>query len=190
MSAPTDDLSTGRFSPRIPDGDDRHRLVCDTCGFINYQNPKVVVGAVCTWQDKYLLARRAIEPRVGYWTMPAGYMELGETTEAGAAREVWEEACATVEIDALLGVFSLPRIGQVHMIYRATLRIPDHDAGPESQETMLVSWEDIPWNDLAFPTVHWALKAHRQFLGKVGFAPIGVPDDALGSVFQVGTGLR
>lgn len=185
MSAPSDVLSPGRFSLQVPDGDDRERLICNTCGFINYENPKIVVGAVCTWQDHYLLVRRAIEPRIGYWTMPAGYMELGETTEAGAAREVWEEGCARVTVDALIGVFSLPRIGQVHMIYRAEMDSPDHAPGTESLETRLVRWEDIPWDDLAFPTVTWALKAHRGFAGQTGFGPVGVPPEALsGGVFR------
>lgn len=185
MSVPSDVVSPGRFTHQIPEGDDRQRLVCDTCGFINYENPKIVVGAVCTWQDKYLLVRRAIEPRVGFWTMPAGYMELGETTEAGAAREVWEEGCARVTVGALIGLFSLPRIGQVHMIYRAEMDIPDHAPGTESLETKLVDWEDIPWDELAFPTVVWALQAHRQFLGKSGFGPMGVPAEALsGGVFR------
>ncbi|TAN56951.1 MAG: NUDIX domain-containing protein, partial [Magnetospirillum sp.] len=103
----------------IPAGDDRERLVCGDCGFVLYDNPKIIVGAVCTWQDRYLLVRRAIEPRLGFWTMPIGYMELGETTEQGALREVWEEACARAEITGLLSVFSIPEISQVHMIYRA-----------------------------------------------------------------------
>ena len=104
-----------------PEGDDRERLVCGDCGFVVYENPKVIVGAVCTWEDKYLLCRRAIEPRVGFWTMPVGYMELHETTEQGALREVWEEARARAEIDALLAIYSIPEISQVHMIYRARM---------------------------------------------------------------------
>ena len=107
---------------RIPDGDDRERLVCPDCGFISYENPKVVVGSVALWDDTILMCRRAIPPRVGYWTLPAGYLETGETTEAGAVRGAWEEARAQIEIDTLLAVYNIPRISQVQMIYRAILR--------------------------------------------------------------------
>lgn len=170
------DRPAGPVTVRIPDGDDRPRRVCDDCGFVHYENPKVIVGAVCTWQDRYLLVRRAIEPRIGYWTMPAGYMELGETTDVGAAREVWEEARARVTIGPLLALYNLPRISQVHMIYRAEMLSGDHAPGQESLETALFAWEDIPWSDLAYPTVHWALQAHRAMRGQVGFAPLGIPE--------------
>ncbi|MGE4281154.1 MAG: NUDIX domain-containing protein [Magnetospirillum sp.] len=159
----------------IPEGDDRERLVCGDCGFVVYENPKVIVGAVCTWEDKYLLCRRAIEPRVGFWTMPVGYMELHETTEQGALREVWEEAHAKAEIDALLAIYSIPEISQVHMIYRARMLSPDFAAGPESLEVMLVPWDDIPWDDLAYPNVRWSLEYHRQMDGKTTFPPRGRP---------------
>ncbi len=109
------------FEKRIPDGDNRERLVCARCEFIHYQNPKIVAGAVCTWGDRILLAKRAIEPRKGFWTVPAGYMELGETTEQAAEREAREEACATIEIDRLLAMYSVARIGQVQIMYRARL---------------------------------------------------------------------
>src|SRR3990167_1761243 len=122
------------FEKRVPDGDNRERLVCGRCEFIHYQNPKVVAGAVCTWrddkgQDKILLAKRAIEPRKGFWTLPAGYMELGETTEQAARREALEEACATIEIDRLLAMYSVARIGQVQIMYRARLVNADVAAG-------------------------------------------------------------
>lgn len=171
------------FILRTPEGDDRLRKTCVDCGFIHYENPKVIVGAICTWQESpdapelFLMARRAIEPRLSYWTMPAGYMELNETTEAGAAREVWEEARARVEIDALLGLYNIPRINQVHLIYRARMRTAAHGAGPESMETALFTWDDLPWHDLAFPTVEWALKAHRALRGQTNFAPQGVPPE-------------
>lgn len=166
----------GPVSARIPDGDERPRLICEDCGFINYENPKIIVGAVVTHGDRYLLARRAIEPRKGYWTIPAGFMELDESAEAGAAREVLEETRATVSIDALLGIYSLTHINQVHLIYRAEMRTPEHAPGPESQEVRLVSWEDIPWEDLAFPSVTWALEAHRRRRGQSHFPPETAPE--------------
>lgn len=160
----------------IPDGDDRERLVCGDCGFVYYENPKVIVGAVCTWDDKYLLCRRGIEPRLGYWTMPVGYMELHETTEQGALREVWEEARANAVIDGLLAIYSIPEISQVHMIYRAPMVTGDFAAGPESLEVGLFAWEDIPWDDLAYPNVRWSLEYEREMRGRFGFAPRGRPD--------------
>jgi ADP-ribose pyrophosphatase YjhB (NUDIX family) len=158
------------FSRIVPDGDNRHRRVCDTCGFVDYDNPKVVVGAVCTWEDKILLCRRAIDPRTGYWTLPAGYLEAHESTSAGAAREAHEEANAVIEIASLLAVYSVPRISQVQVIYLARLVNPAVSAGPESLEVGLFRWDEIPWEDLAFPTVHWALHHFREVGGAVEFA--------------------
>jgi ADP-ribose pyrophosphatase YjhB (NUDIX family) len=158
------------FSMKVPAGDNRPRRVCDECGFVDYVNPKVVVGAVCTWGDKVLLCRRAIEPRRGYWTMPAGFLEEKEATEDGARREAWEEARAELDIDGLLGVYSVARISQVHIIYRARLRSPDVSAGEESLEVRLFAWEEIPWDDLAFPSVHWSLQHYRDSLGQATFA--------------------
>lgn len=146
----------------IPEGDTRPRLVCPDCGYIAYENPKVVVGAVCTWGDRILLCRRDIEPRRAYWTIPAGFMELGESMAAGAAREVMEEACAHVEIGRLIGIYEIPRISQVHVFYRARLTAPHFAAGEESQEVLLFSWDDLPWDDLAFPSVVWALENARR----------------------------
>ncbi|MCA8931950.1 MAG: NUDIX hydrolase [Rhodospirillaceae bacterium] len=143
---------------QVPEGDDRPRLVCPDCGFIAYENPKVVVGSVAAWQGRVLLCRRAIEPRTGFWTLPAGYLELNETSEAGALREAWEEARARLELEGLLAVYNIPRISQVQLIYRARLLAPDVSAGPESREVGLFAWEDVPWDELAFPTVHWALR--------------------------------
>ena len=145
------------FEKRVPEGDSRERLVCGRCEFIHYQNPKVVAGAVCTWNDKILFAKRAIEPRKGFWTLPAGYMELGETTEQAAQREAKEEACADIEIDRLLAMYSVARIGQVQIMYRARLLNENISAGVESEEVALVDWKDIPWDQLAFPTMVWAL---------------------------------
>ena len=145
------------FIRAVPDGDDRERLVCPDCGFVDYENPKVVVGSVVRWEDRILLCRRAIPPRIGFWTLPAGYMEVNESAADGAAREAWEEACAKIEIEAVLAVYSIPRISQVQVIYRARLLSPEIAAGPESEEVGLFGWDEIPWDDLAFPSVRWAL---------------------------------
>jgi len=153
------------FSRRTPDGDNRERLVCDSCGFVSYENPKVVVGSVCTWGDRILLCKRAIQPRRGFWTLPAGYLEVREATTDGAAREAYEEALAHIEIDALLAVYNIPRISQVQVIYRARLVSPDVAAVPESQEVGLFTWDEIPWDDLAFPSVRWALGHFREVKG-------------------------
>lgn len=168
-----------RFEQIIPDGDDRNRSVCTACGFVNYQNPKVVVGSIATWDKKILLCKRAIEPRKGYWTLPAGYLELGETAEDGAVREAWEEARARLRIERLLAVYSVPRISQVQLMYRAALESPEFSPGPESAEVTLASWDDIPWADIAFPTVGWALRHYREVLGKTDFPPFSNPVEGL-----------
>ncbi|MDX6750242.1 NUDIX hydrolase [Geminicoccaceae bacterium 1502E] len=152
----------------IPPDDERERFVCGSCGAIHYHNPKIVVGAVCTWRDRLLLCRRAIEPRSGFWTIPAGYMELGETAEEGAAREAWEEARARIAIEELLAVYSVKRIDQVQLLYRARLLDPEVAAGPESREVRLVGWNEIPWETLAFPTVHWALRRAGELRHSAG----------------------
>ncbi|NKB55224.1 MAG: NUDIX domain-containing protein [Alphaproteobacteria bacterium] len=154
----------------IPDGDNRPRLVCPECAFIKYDNPLVVVGAVVTWEDRILLCRRAIEPRSGFWTIPAGYLELNESPEEGAVRETKEEACADIEIDSLLAVYNITRISQVQLIYRATLRSPAVAPGEESEEVGLYEWDSIPWDDIAFPSVHWALNHHRNVRDQPVFA--------------------
>jgi ADP-ribose pyrophosphatase YjhB (NUDIX family) len=167
------------FVRRIPEGDNRERSVCADCGHIDYENPKVVVGSVIVSDDAILMCRRAIEPRKGYWTLPAGYLELGETLEEGAAREALEEATATIAIDGILGVFSIARIGQVQVIFRARFAdgAPRYAAGQESLEVGLFTWDRIPWDSIAFPSVHWALNAWRHGgVGQLG-APAGNPDD-------------
>ena len=151
----------------VPAGDTHERLVCPDCGYIEYENPKIVAGAVCVWEDKILLCRRAIEPRLGHWTIPAGFMETGESISQGAVREIWEEACARVEIGDLLGVYEIPRISQIYMIYRARLTAPDFAPTHESSDVALFAWEDIPWDDLAFPSVTWALHQFREGTGPV-----------------------
>ena len=132
-------------------------------------------ACVCTWQDRILLAKRAIEPRKGSWTLPAGYMELGETTEQAAQREALEEACATIEIDRLLAMYSVARIGQVQIMYRAKLVTPDIACGVESEEVALVDWADIPWDQLAFPTVVWALAHFHESRDKSDFSTYSNP---------------
>jgi ADP-ribose pyrophosphatase YjhB (NUDIX family) len=171
---------------RVPSGDDRPRHVCPACGVVHYQNPKVVVGSVCTLGERLLLCRRAIDPRRGFWTIPAGYLELGETAEAGALREAWEEARARIELEGLLAVYSVERIGQVQLLYRARLLNEDVAAGPESLEVRLLGWGEIPWAELAFPTVHWILEhagAVREQIGPlvtVGNPNACQPDAILG----------
>jgi len=152
----------GSFRHSVPAGDNRARLVCTDCGYVRYDNPKIVVGSVCGWEDRILMCRRAIEPSLGFWTLPAGYLELNETTESGAAREAWEEARARIEIERLLAVYNIPRISQVQLFYRARLASPEIAAGPESTEVALYRWEEIPWGELAFPSVRWALDHDRE----------------------------
>lgn len=172
----TDDRGPS-FARRIPAGDDRERNVCTRCGFVAYENPKIVTGSVATDETgRVLLCKRAIEPRKGFWTLPAGYMELGETVEQAARREAWEEARAELELDQVLAIYSVPRISQVQVMYRARLLNPGTiGAGPESEEVELVTWGDIPWTDLAFPTVYWALRQHREVIGRATFPPFGNP---------------
>jgi ADP-ribose pyrophosphatase YjhB (NUDIX family) len=163
------------FSRRLPPGDSLPRRVCDHCGFIDYVNPRLVVGAVATWGERLLLCRRAIEPRRGYWTVPAGFLEQGETCAQGAAREAREEAGADLAVGALLGLYDVARIGQVHLFYRATLRNAHIQAGAESLEVALMTWDELPWSELAFPTVQWALHAFDAVRGQEVFAPHGNP---------------
>jgi len=170
------------FVRRVPEGDDRERMICADCGHIAYENPKIVVGAVVAQDGAILMCRRAIEPRRGAWTLPAGYMEMHETLEEGAAREAWEEARARIIVDGVLGMFSISRIGQVHVIFRA--RFADEEGndgpprfapGPESLDVQLMPFEQIPWDEIAFPTVRWALDAWRAQGGGALGAPVGNP---------------
>lgn len=161
-----------RFSYHIPEGDTHERAVCDNCGYVAYENPKVVVGSVVVHAGQVLLCRRAIEPRRGYWTLPAGYLELKETVEEGAQREALEEAQARIALDGILAVFSISRIGQVQIIFRARFDGPPVFApGVESLEARLFDWKDVPWTELAFPSVHWSLHAWRA----AGDRRLGVP---------------
>jgi ADP-ribose pyrophosphatase YjhB (NUDIX family) len=168
------------FVRRVPTGDDRERLVCDACGFVQYENPKVVVGSVCTWQGKVLLCRRAIHPRRGFWTLPAGYLELHETTGDGALREAWEEARAKIELEGVLAVYTITRLSQVQVIYRARLASPEIAAGPESAAVALFEWADIPWSELAFPSVRWALAHYRDAVDRASLAARSNPPGEFG----------
>jgi ADP-ribose pyrophosphatase YjhB (NUDIX family) len=142
---------------RIPDGDDRQRHVCTQCSTIHYLNPRVIVGCLPVSGDRVLLCRRAISPRHGFWTLPAGFLENGETTLQGAERETWEEAHAKVEKAVLYRIFDLPHIDQIYMFYRADLLDDSFGPGLESLEVKLFLEAEIPWHELAFPVVHEAL---------------------------------
>ena len=142
----------------VPIGDNRPRHICDACGTVHYQNPKVVAGCIASWEDRILLCRRAIEPRRGLWTVPAGFMENGETTYQAALRETIEEANARVAVDDLYVTVNLPHINQVYMLFRGRLLDLDFAPGEESLEVELMSEGDIPWGQMAFPTVSEALR--------------------------------
>ncbi len=146
---------------RVPDGDDRRRYVCRACGTVHYSNPKMVVGTIPVFEDRILLCKRAIEPRCGLWTLPAGFMENEETLEEGARRETREEAGAELNGLSPFALFSLPFVSQVYLMFRAWLSSPSFAAGHESLEVKLVSEEDIPWEEIAFPVIEETL---RRFL--------------------------
>ena len=162
---------------RVPDdGDTRERAVCPACGTIHYVNPLLVVGTVPYLGDQVLLCKRAIEPRYGKWTLPAGFMELGETMAQGAARETVEEAGAEVEMGAFFSAMSIPRVGQVHVFYLARLLHDRFDPGHESLEARLFTEGDLPWDELAFTTVRETLKrffADRR-LGQFGLHDVDI----------------
>lgn len=154
----------GTLIRRIPEGEHLWRDVCSACHMVHYENPKVVAGCIPECEEKVLLCRRAIEPRLGFWTFPAGFMELGESTEEAACRETLEEAKARVTIESLFAMYSLPHVGQVYVVYRGTLHNRDFGAGDESLEVKLLSPEDIPWEDLAFPVIRETLKRYTEDL--------------------------
>lgn len=154
---------------KIPAGDSRPRHVCESCNTIHYQNPNIVAGCIPVWEDRILLCRRAIEPRHGLWTLPAGFMENGESTEQAAARETMEEACAEVDGLSLYGVFSIPQINQVYMMFRAKLTNGNFQPGPESLDVMLFDEKDIPWDKLAFPVVKLTLERYFNDLRSDSF---------------------
>lgn len=166
------DPSKGPRIKKIPDGDSKERLVCPECDHIEYQNPKIVNVVVATYGDKFLFCKRNISPRKGYWTLPGGYMELGETLREGAAREAVEESGATVKPDALLAIYQPPSKSEVIMIFRGEMTSAEMKAGIESQEVKLFTWDEIPWNELAFPFLKDALMAYKNAKGKTDFAPV------------------
>lgn len=143
----------------VPPGDTLPRHVCTRCAAVHYQNPRMVVGCIAEWEGRILLCRRAIEPRYGLWTLPAGFMENNETTAAAAARETLEEACAEVEIERLFALVDIPHIHQVHMFYTARLRGGRFGAGSESLESRLFAENEVPWQEMAFRSVTFALTA-------------------------------
>lgn len=166
-----------RVEQKIPERETLLRAVCPECQTIHYQNPKIVAGCIPEWKGKVLLCRRAIEPRLGLWTFPAGFMELGESTEEAAARETLEEAKARVEVQTLYALFSLPHVSQVYVVYRALLQDLDYGPGEESLEVQLMPIEDIPWDQLAFPVIKETLhryasdRQHTQVQAHFGVIP-------------------
>lgn len=155
----------------VPPDDNRPRYVCSQCGTIHYQNPKMVIGSIPVWdrdgETRVLLCKRAIEPRYGYWTLPAGFMENSETTSEAALRETFEEAGARIELHDLFSLLNVPHVHQVHLFYRATLLDLDYQAGTESLEVELFSESEIPWNDIAFPTVSHTLRYFFADLARI-----------------------
>jgi ADP-ribose pyrophosphatase YjhB (NUDIX family) len=162
----------------IPAGDNRSRFVCQNCGEIHYSNPKIVAGCLPVWQDKVLLAKRSIEPRLGYWNVPSGYLENGETVEEGALREVWEEAKARPKITGLHAIYSIPHINQIYIHFLAALAAPEYGVGEESLEVALFTEEEIPWDQIAFTSSAFTLRRyfkdrkegkHQVHLGKLDY---------------------
>lgn len=174
----------------VPEGDDKPRHVCGDCDTIFYQNPKNVVGTVPVYENKVLLCKRAIEPRLGKWTLPAGFMENGETSLEGAVRETFEEAGARVRIaeDSLYTLFNLPRINQVYLFFRVELEDLDFEAGAESLEVGLFEEKDIPWSEIAFPVVKSTLQHLFQDLQSRHF-PVRMFDVIHGDDRQIDTNL-
>ena len=151
-----------QVTEKIPEGDDRPRHVCEACATVHYQNPKIVAGCIPLWENRLLLCRRAIEPRHGLWTLPAGFMENGETTQDAARRETREEACARVDVGDLYCYLNIPRISQVYVIFLARLLDRDFSAGEESLEVELFHEADIPWEKIAFPAIEIALRHYFE----------------------------
>ena len=166
----------GTTTYRVPADDNRERAVCDTCGEIHYENPINVVGTVPVWGQQVLLCRRAIEPRRGLWTLPAGFMELGESTEEGARRETDEEAGARIEMQGLYTVINVVPVGQVHFFYRARLLDIQFDPGPETLEAQLFAEHEVPWDQIAFRTVRETLQHYFADRAAGGHYPLHVGD--------------
>jgi ADP-ribose pyrophosphatase YjhB (NUDIX family) len=180
---------------KIPEGDHLPRYVCVSCDTVHYQNPKVIVGCVPEWEDgRVLMCRRAIQPRLGRWTFPAGFLELNETTGEGAARETREESQAEVEIGDLFTVINIPYVSQLYMIHRGRMKTPHHGATTESSETRLMREDEIPWEEIAFPSIYHSLKFffEDRARGVKGFhqmdilrrPPAGEPVEVGGNVME------
>jgi len=160
-----------KVSYKIPsDGDTKLRAICNVCQSIHYENPLNVVGTLPIWRDQVLLCRRNIEPRFGMWTLPAGFMELGETLSQGAARETVEEAGAQFEMQELFSIMNVVRVGQVHFFFRARLTSDAFDPGHETMEARLFSEQDIPWDEIAFRTVKQTLQCYFADMKSKNFA--------------------
>jgi ADP-ribose pyrophosphatase YjhB (NUDIX family) len=142
-----------------PLNDTMVRKVCQHCQTVHYENPKIIIGAVTTFEDKFLLCKRAIEPQLGLWTYPAGFLENGESLEEGIKREAYEEAVVEIDISHLIATYSLTRMNQIHIIYAATMSKPEFKTSTESSEVLLFERHKIPWENLAFPVIRWALNA-------------------------------
>lgn len=153
-----------RVVRKIPPGDTLPRFVCESCEAIHYQNPKIVVGCIAEWNNQILLCRRGIEPRYGLWTIPAGFMENNETVEEATIRETLEEAHAHVEISSLFGIFSIPRVSQLYIVFKANLLTPEFGIGEESLDVQLMKPADIPWDELAFQVIQVTLERYCQDL--------------------------
>lgn len=157
-----DECGSKQLIQQVPSGDNIARWTCTSCEKIFYSNPKVVVGAVVTYAGSYLLCKRAIAPRIGFWTYPAGFLENNETLEEGVLREAFEEAKVEIKLTGLLGTYSLTRINQIHVVYAASMITDAYSATFESSEVKLVEKQLIPWNDLAFTVTRWGLEAHMN----------------------------
>ena len=166
---------------KTPPGDALPRQVCTCCGHIHYENPRLVVGCVATWEERILICRRAIEPQRGLWTLPAGFMENGETTAQAACRETHEEAGARIVVDAPFAMVSIAHINQVHLFYRGRLATPDHAAGEESLEVRLVRPPEIPWEEIAFRSVTHCLE---RFLDDTRRGSFGFHETELAPILE------
>lgn len=179
-----------QVTQKIPPDDNRLRFVCDVCDTVHYQNPRVVVGTLPVWQEQVLLCKRAIEPRLGCWTLPAGFLENGETSREGALRETLEEAAAQVENDALYRIYNIAHADQLHIFFRCNMVEPSYAPTAESTEVALFAFDDIPWGELAFPTVFAVLEDYIRECREGGnFAPAmaDVTSDDWQKIFQAFT---
>jgi ADP-ribose pyrophosphatase YjhB (NUDIX family) len=156
------ECGAGEVRRRIPDGDTHTRDVCDACGYVHYVNPKIIAGSIPVWEGRILMCKRAIEPRRGFWTLPAGFLELGETMSEGARREALEEANARVEIGDLYALYSVPHISQVYALFSGSLLDVDFSPGSESSQVVLYREEDVPWGEIAFPAIRKTLELYFE----------------------------